>query len=137
MSKSHTVRKVALGYPLGSLYAMADIMLVLFVTTLLAGVAARVQMSEEPLSAVQNMSALTDTDHAVIVGPGTRVSLNGQLTSVDHAVEALRADPGAKVELRAAHNVDASFFFTCRYRLREAGIGYIERPPEGVGNNNG
>lgn len=136
MPKSATARKSALSYPLGSLYAMADIMLVLFVTTLLAGVAAHVEMSEDPLPAGKDTPASMDCDHIVIVGPGTGVSLNGRPTTVDHAVEVLRGHPEAKVHLRAAPNVDATLFFTCRYRLREAGIGYVERPPEGNGNSN-
>ena len=130
-------RNVAQLYPVGSLMAIGEIMLLLWITSLLAGMATQIQMSEEPLSAMHDEPPTTkEFDHAVVVGPGKRVSLNAEQGTVDAVIAALRDQPEVKVELRAAEKVNADFLFTCRYRLREAGIGYVERPPSSIANSN-
>lgn len=123
-------RTVELLYPVGSLMAIGEIMLLLWITSLLAGVATQVQMSEPPLPAMNKQSpAEAAFDHAVVIGPGKRITLDESVTTIDALVEALRGNPEARVELRAAQSVDADLFFRARFSIRRAGIAYVERPP--------
>jgi hypothetical protein len=130
MRKPSKKRSVALLYPVGSLTAISEIMLILWITSLFAGMAIQVQMSEAPLPSMNDQPPTETTfDHAVVVGPGNRVALDGRPTTVEALVEDLRGTPDVKVELRAAHDVDASLFFRARFSIRQAGIAYVERPP--------
>jgi len=117
--------------------AIGEIMLLLWITSLLAGVAVQVQMAEEPLPAMKDSPPPSQKfDHAIVVGPGRSVRLDGKHMETEEVIAALGKERTSKVELRAAHDVDAALFFACRYRLREAGIGYVERPPFTAGKNN-
>lgn len=130
------LKSTSLRYQVGSLTAIGEIMLLLWVTSLLAGMGTQIQLSEEPFPDVPGDPApATECDYVVVVGPGSQLRLNEKLETIDEVIGVLRGQPEVQVELRAAHNVDADFFFTCRYRLREAGIGYVERRPEGLGKS--
>lgn len=128
MRKQTRKQNPVLLYPVGSLMAIGEIMLLLWITSLLAGMATHVQISEAPLPPMNDPSQReAAVDHTVIVGK--RVALDGHITTVEALVEALHGMPDAKVELRAAHDVDAVLFFRARYSLRQAGIAYVELPP--------
>lgn len=115
-------------YPVGSLMAVAEVMLILWVVSIISLTTASSGLREGPIE--QNPSAESaEFDHTIMIGPGTSLQLDGATISLVEMIRSVKKTEAASVAVQPDPKVDAGFFFDARYRLRTAGVGYCERPP--------
>lgn len=120
-----------LEYPTGSLTAIGEIMLILWITSILVGMAENMQLTEPPIQPTSNQTGAESTfDHSIVIGPGNSVQLDGQEADFEAIINALKEKSASMIELRPHPDVGMATYFKARYRLRESGIGYTERPPK-------
>ncbi len=114
-----------------SLTAVGEGMLVLFLVAILSISVQHAMLVEGPLTVARSQPQLLPSTCRVTAGPGDSLSLDDHATDMATLLETLRASvKNSRIELQAREGVNLGFYWNLRYRLRQAGFGYVETMPD-------